>query len=148
LDFYTGEGLSVSVTIGPVTSVVLPIPTGTMGAFSVRVTPFAGATPGPTSNAFLFTVGGACNAPPGSPIVTGAVMSGTATVNWSAVPGATNYIIQAGSARGAFDLFPPTSVGSSPGAGAGGLPPGFVAWVRVTAISECGAGVPTDFLLR
>jgi hypothetical protein len=148
LDFYSGDGLSVSVTVGAATSVMLPIPDGTVGSFSVRVTPFAGATPGPASNAFLFTVGGACSGPPASPLVAGAVLAGTATVNWSAVPGATSYIIQAGSMPGAFDLFPPTSVGTSTGAGAGGLPPGFTAWVRVTAVNACGAGPSTDFLLR
>jgi hypothetical protein len=111
-----------------------------------------GATPGPPSSLFAFTIGtspggGGCTAAPASPVVTGAIAAGTATVSWPAVPGATSYIISAGSTPGASNVAPPTNVGPSTTVSASGLPPGFSAWVRVIAVNACGQSPPRDFFL-
>ena len=45
LDFFSGAALVASVTVGPATSVGIPIPPGTTGSFSVRVTALSGGRP-------------------------------------------------------------------------------------------------------
>ena len=79
--------------------------------------------------------------------MTGSIVAGTARVSWPAVPGATAYIISAGSTQGAANLYSPTNVGPTTTVSAGGLPPGFSAWVRVIAVSACGQSPPRDFFL-
>jgi hypothetical protein len=63
------------------------------------------------------------------------------------VPGATSYIISAGSTQGASNVALPTNVGPNTTVSAGGLPPGFSAWVRVIAVNACGQSPPRDFFL-
>jgi hypothetical protein len=145
LDFYSGTALVLSVVVGPSTSAVLPIPAGATGAFAVTVTPLIGTTAGPTSAPFAFTI--ACAAP-AAPNVTGAVASGTAAVAWPPVAGATSYIVQAGTTRGAADLFPPTDIGALTSISASGLPAGFRAWVRVVAVGSCGQSAPADVFIQ
>jgi hypothetical protein len=41
----------------------------------------------------------------------------------------------------------PTNVGPNTTVSAGGLPPGFSAWVRVIAVNACGQSPPRDFFL-
>ena len=145
LDFYAGIRQVLSIVVGASTSAVLPIPAGTLGTFAVTVTPLFGAAPGPTSTAFPFTI--AC-AGPAAPNVTGAVASGTAAVAWAPVAGATSYIVQAGTSRGAANLFPPTNIGGLTSISASGLPAGFTAWVRVIAVGACGQGPPADVFIQ
>jgi hypothetical protein len=150
LDFYAGAALVASVPAGAGTATSIPIPPGTQGTFSVRVVPFNGATAGPASNPFNFTIGappGGCTAPPAAPSVTGSLVNGVGTVTWGAVPGATSYTVQAGSTQGGANLFPLTNLGLATVASAAGLPPGFTAWVRVRAVNACGQSAPTDFFL-
>ena len=150
LDFFSGAALVASVTVGPATSVGIPIPPGTTGSFTVRVTALSGATTSPPSAAFAFTIGGpgGCTGPPAAPAVTGGVVAGTATVSWPQVAGATSYIVSAGSALGGTNLFPTTNVGLNNQLGASGLPVGFQAFVRVIAVNACGQSAPVDFLVR
>lgn len=149
LDFFAGAAPVASITVGAATTVAIPIPPGTQGSFSVRVTPFNGLTPGPVSAAFPFTIGGSgCASPPASPVVSGGVANGIATVSWPQVAGATSYIASAGTTPGSSNLFPTTNVGLSNMLSGGGLPPGFQAYVRVIAVNGCGQSAPTDFLVR
>ncbi len=150
LDFFSGTVPVVSLTVGPITSVVIPIPEGTQGVFTVRVTPFNGVTAGPASNLFAFTIGGAatCTGPPASPAISGGVVSGTATASWPAVPGASHYILQVGTTQGGSDLLPATNIGTTTAVSASGLPVGFAAWVRVVAVNDCGQSSPSDLLVR
>jgi hypothetical protein len=152
LDFFLGGALVASVPVGGATTASLPIPPGTAGSFTVRVTPFVGATSGPPSAPFPFTIGGGgggggCTSAPAAPAVSGAIVAGTATVTWNAVPGATSYIVSAGSTLGGTNLQAPTNVGPTTTVGASGLPQGFFAWVRVIAVNACGQSAPTDFFL-
>jgi hypothetical protein len=153
LDFYSGSALVASVPAGAETSIGIPIPPGTAGSFTVRVVPLAGATPGPASEPFAFTIGGGppaggtCTTSPGQPIVSGSVLAGTATVQWTPVAGATSYLVSAGSAPGGTNILTPTNVGTNTSVGASGLPPTFSAWVRVVALNSCGQGPPGDVFL-
>jgi hypothetical protein len=156
LDFFAGATTVASLTVGAVTSTSIPIPPGTTGSFTVRVTALVGATAGPGSAPFPFTLGsggtpppppGGCTAPPAAPVVTGSLVAGNATVTWGAVAGATFYIVSAGSTQGGTNLYPPTNVGTNTSVGASGLPAGFTAWVRVIAVNACGQSAPADFFL-
>jgi hypothetical protein len=152
LNFFAGGAPAASLTVGAGTSTSIPIPPGTQGSFTVTVTALVGATAGLASAPFPFTIGGApgggggCTAPPSSPVVSGTLVGGTATVSWPAIAGAT-YIVSAGSTQGGTNLQAPTNVGSSTSVGASGLPPGFTAWVRVVAVNACGQSAPRDYFL-
>jgi hypothetical protein len=152
LEFFAGSAAVASLNVAAATTVSIPIPAGTAGSFSVRVTALTGATAGPPSSLFAFTIGSSpggsgCTSAPASPVVTGAIVAGTATVSWPAVPGATSYIVSAGSTQGASNVAPPTNVGPNTTVSPGGLPPGFSAWVRVIAVNACGQSPPRDFFL-
>ena len=152
LDFFSGPTVVASLTVGGSTTAAIPIPPGTVGTFAVRITALSGAASGPTSSPFSFTIGsgpgpGTCAAAPANPSPSGSVVGGTATVSWPAVPGATAYIVSAGSSQGTSNLFAPTNIGGSTSASASGLPAGFSAWVRVIAINACGQSAPGDFFL-
>lgn len=138
------------------TTTVIPLPPGIAGTFNVTVAGINGAGRGPTSAAVQFVIGGGpppppgpgpCTSPPASPVVSGSIVAGTATVSWSAVAGATSYILSAGSTQGASNIFPSTNIGPTTSASASGLPAGFSAWVRVIAVNACGPSAPTDFFL-
>ncbi len=148
LDFYAGTTPVASVTTGVAPSVGIPIPPGVQGTFGVRVTAFNGTIAGPPSALFTFTIGPACTVP-ASPNVSGGVVGGTASVSWPAVPGATAYIVSAGTTQGGTQYLAPTNIGANTGASASGLPPGFTAWVRVIAVNACGQeSVPRDFFVQ
>jgi hypothetical protein len=149
LDFFAGATQVASVPAGAATSIAIPIPPGTTGSFSVRVTALNGASASPPSAAFPFAIGGSgCAGPPASPSVSGSIVGGFGSVSWPQVPGATSYIVSAGSTFGAANLFPTTNVGLSNQLSASGLPPGFQAYVRVIAVNACGQSAPVDFLVR
>lgn len=147
LDFFSGGSLVASVNAGATTSVAMPIPPGTQGTFDVRVTAVNGAVAGPSSLPRTFTIGAGCSRP-ASPTLSGAIVNGTASVNWPAVPGATSYVLSAGSTPGGTQYMAPTSLGTNTGAIASGLPAGFTAWVQVFAVNACGVSAPTDLLVQ
>lgn len=133
------------------TSTTIPLPPGTLGTFNVVATGVNSAGAGPSSAPVTFTIGGGpgpCVAPPASPVVSGGVVGGTATVSWPQVAGATSYILSAGTTPGAGNLFPATNIGLNNVASASGLPPGFTAFVRVIAVNACGSSAPTDFFVQ
>jgi YVTN family beta-propeller protein len=87
LRFFQAGALLASVTTGPASSAQIGIPPGISGAFTVTVTPYAGAAPGPTSSPASFTIG---SAGPGQPTGVNAMVSGgILTVIWSTGSGAT-----------------------------------------------------------
>jgi hypothetical protein len=150
LDFFSGAALVATVNAGSNTSIAIPIPPGTVGSFTVRVTAFNGSTAGPTSDPFAFGIAtaGCTSAPPTPTGISGAVASGTATVRWNASSGATSYIVQAGAAPGGAEMFN-ANVGSATTVSASGLPPGFRAYVRIIAVNACGQSASTaDFLVQ
>ena len=113
----------------------------------MRVTALNGAIASPTSPLFNFTIGPSCTVPT-APVVSGGIVSGTATIGWPAVAGRRRYIVSAGTTQGGTQILGPTNFGATTGASASGLPAGFQAWVRVIAVNACGQqSAPTDFLL-
>jgi hypothetical protein len=150
LDFRRSSDEPIVATLTTVsTRNVIPIPPDTLGAFTVTITPFNAAGEGPASAPVTFIVGGTgCTGPPATPIVSGRVIGGTATVAWPPVPGATSYLLSAGSFPGASNLYPLTNIGESTVASASGLPAGFTAWVRVIAVNGCGQSAPADVFVQ
>lgn len=148
LDFFSGSNAVAELTVGPATSVAIPVPAGTTGVYTVQVTAFNGGLQSPPSVPVMFAINPACTSPPASPVLTGRVVAGTATVSWTPVPATTRYILQAGTSLGAADLVPATDLGLTTAVSASGLPPGFSAWVRVTAVNDCGPSVPSDLLVQ
>lgn len=87
-----------------------------------------------------------CATPAAPTGVTGSVVNGSASVSWAAVPGATSYIVRAGSTPGASDLFN-GNVGPLTSVSAPGVPAGFRAFVRILAVSSCGTSTPSADIL-
>jgi hypothetical protein len=151
LDFRQSVGGPVVASLTtPNTSTVIPLPPGTVGTFNVVATGINSAGAGPSSSPVTFTIGsgGPCTSAPASPNVSGNVVNGVATVTWPQVPGATFYIVSAGTSQGGTNLFPSTNIGTTNTVQASGLPPGFTAWVRVIAGNACGQSAPRDFFLQ
>jgi Matrixin len=151
LDFRAtiGGPILASFTVAQ-TAVVVPIPPGVVGTFNVVVTGLNAVGPGPTSAPTTFTIGGGgCVGPPPAPTgLVGGVIAGTATVTWNPSPGATSYVVQAGTIPLSSNLFN-ANVGNTTVVSASGLPPFFQAYVRVIAVNACGLSAPTaDFLVR
>jgi hypothetical protein len=153
VDFRAGhqdDGPVVASVSHATRMLTVAIPTGTAGPFNVTVSGVNGAGAGPQSARSDFTLGAgpACGAAPSAPAsLTAAVIDGFARVNWSAVPGATSYRIQAGSQPGGADLFALTDLGATTEAGAN-VAPGFQGWVRVVAANACGISNPTDVFIQ
>jgi hypothetical protein len=127
------------------------VPPGVSGPFNVVITGINAAGAGPSSERRDFVIGvsnsGCAAAPQAVTQLTGTISNGFARVNWAASAGATRYLIQAGSTRGASDLFSTTDLGASTSAGAP-VPADFSGWVRVYAGNACGVSAPSDFLLQ
>jgi hypothetical protein len=118
------------------------------GAYFVRVRARLSDHSTATSNEVSFSIGapgaalmtGGCTAPPSAPpFVDGFVEDGVATANWDDAPGATSYLVQAGTAPGLSNLFH-GNVGASTSVSAP-VPAGFTAYVRVVAVNACGQSV-------
>ena len=142
----------VQPAIGPInTNSALPSFTAggvPNGVYRVQVRAVnASGTSGP-SNVVDVVVGSSapCATPAAPTGVNGSLLNGTASVSWAAVPGATSYIVRAGSTPGASDLFN-GNVGPATAVGASGLPTGFRAFVRVLAVSACGTSAPSVEIL-
>jgi hypothetical protein len=92
-----------------------------------------------------FVLGG-CETPPATPTtLTGRIIGGTVTLEWSPSASATGYILQAGTAANRSDLYN-NQVGNRTSLSASGLPLGFEAFVRVIATNACGNSAPTPTL--
>jgi hypothetical protein len=91
------------------------------------------------SNSIAVAVGtsGPCATPAAPSLPTTTFVNGVATVSWQAVAGATSYFVRAGLLSGGSELFS-GNVGNTTAVSAGGLPPGFRAFVRVHAVNACG----------
>lgn len=122
---------------------VLPLPGGATsfaidapnGRYHVRVRATNTCGPGPASNEVIVDVPGTCAAPAAPTGLTSAVNAGVVTLGWSPVPGAADYVLEAGSAPGASNLF----VGAVPGPGLQATPGPGRYFVRLRARSACGA---------
>jgi hypothetical protein len=116
------------------------VPTGVYRVQVRAVNPLG--TSGPSNVIDLVVGSGVPCVPPAAPLQpTATLISGSATVTWQPVAGATSYVVQAGSLSGGSDLFN-GNVGNTTTIGATGLPPGFRAFVRVFAVNACGISAP------
>jgi hypothetical protein len=90
----------------------------------------------------------ACTVPPAAPSnLAGAVVNGVGSVSWTPVPGATSYLVQAGSGPGTSNLFN-GSVGLTVSVSAP-VPAGFIGYVRVYAVNACGqSAASTEIVVR
>ena len=114
------------------------------GLYRVQVRAVNTAGTSPPSNVVDVVVGAVAPCvPPAVPATVNASLnSGVGTVTWSAVPGATSYIVRAGLTAGGSDLFN-GNVGNTTVVSASGLPAGFRAYVRVYAVNACGTSGPS-----
>ena len=142
------DGPIVASVTTPSTVTVIPLPPGTRGTYNVTATPLNSAGAGPPSAPVFFTVGESCAGPPAAPSASASVAAGTATISWPQVPGASAYILSAGTFPGGADIYPATNIGLTNVAMATGLPSGFAAWVRVSAVNACGQSAPTFVFVR
>jgi hypothetical protein len=117
--------------------VVSGVPTG---SYYVRVRAFNGLGVSAPSAEREIHVG--CVGPPPTPSgLTGSVgPGGVASVSWSAVDGATSYLVEAGSAPGLANLAVIPVAGLSV---SGAVPPGAY-HVRVRAVTDCGTTPPSS----
>ena len=129
-DIYNGS-------VGPLTSVSAAVRDG---PYYVRVRGRDSPVSSTVSNEVSFSVGAGCTTPPHPPTkVKGWVAAGLASVTWTDAPGATSYVVQAGSSPRLADLFH-GNVGATHLVSAPVLP-GFTAYVRIVAVNSCGQSV-------
>ena len=140
----SSSGLSdlYNASVGVVTSLTASVPQGTYFV-RVRARTSAGTF---VSNEVSFTTGagggGSCQAAPAAPSgINGGVLAGIARVSWNTVPGATTYVVEAGSNSGTSSLFS-GDVGSTLSVSAA-VGSGFRAYVRVFAVNACGRSSPS-----
>ena len=150
LDFrQTLGGPIVSTVTTASTVTVIPLPPGTVGTFNVTATEINAAGAGPPSEPVSFTIGPPpCTEAPSPPLVSGSLVAGTLTLMWPQVPGVSAYILAAGTSLGSDDLYPATYIGLSNEVTATGLPPGWTAWVRVSAANGCGQSAPVYIFIN
>jgi hypothetical protein len=117
------------------------------GSYTVQVRAKNATGVSPPSNAVTFAVTspGVCAPPPVPQGVSGNVANNTATVQWNASAGATSYVVLAGSTVGLSDFFN-GNVGNNTLVSAPVLP-GFRAFIRIQAVSACGASGPSADVL-
>jgi hypothetical protein len=122
--FDTGSALtSLSVTSVP------------NGQYFVRVKARNGAGLSPPSNEVVISVGGSCTVPPAPTNLRSCVAGTSVTLTWTGSPGATSYLLEAGSSPGASNLFA-SDIGPGGSLTATAAPGTY--YVRLRAKSPCG----------
>lgn len=128
-----------AVDLGAGNTFATAIPAGTRGTFTVTIIAFSGGQASQPSTPRLFDVGagGPCTGPPFPPTGLRFTREGTAlTMVWDPSAGAVEYILEAGSRRGASDIFV-GSMGTRTELTAT-VPENILAFVRVRARNACG----------
>jgi hypothetical protein len=130
---------------GAQTSVSAPAPPGT---YFTRVRAANGCGTSAASGETFFSVGSSALLPPAPAGLAAAIAGLRVDLSWTAVAGATGYVIEAGSASGLADLAS-IAIGNATTFSAPAVPPGIYV-VRVRAISPAGTGPPSspDLLVR
>jgi hypothetical protein len=121
-----------NASVGTATSLSAPVAPGT---YFLRARARNAAGTGPASNEAQVVVGG-CTAPSAPTGVTGSLSAGVVKVQWSAVTGATSYVLRAGPTAGTSTLFN-GNVGADTVVTAA-VATGFSAYIRVHAVNSCG----------
>jgi hypothetical protein len=134
-DFYTGS-------VGNVTAITAVVPSGRYYV-RIRARTSAGLLTSPSRDVVIDVLPASVPAPP-----TGLTVIAThhvGVVQWQPSPGATDYIVEAGTAPGASNLFN-GSVGSQPYFSAMAPPPGRY-YVRVRARNITGVSAPSEEII-
>lgn len=120
------------------------VPTGQYRVQVRSVNPLGASSPSNIVDVVVGNGGGGvpCAAPSAPAGLSASLINGTGIANWTAVPGATGYIVRAGLTPGGSELFD-GNVGNTTLVTATGLPGGFRAYVRVHAVNACGSSGPS-----
>lgn len=136
-----GSDIIVFATNSTATSLTATAPPG---VYFVRIRGGNAAGTGAPSNETQIIVGGSapCLPPPSPANAVGSVAGSLVTLQWSASPGATSYVIEAGSLTGSNNIaaFDTQSTATSFSAAA---PPGTY-FLRIRARSGCGTSGPSS----
>lgn len=127
------------IDVGAATNVAGTLPAG---RYYVRVRAADGAETSAASNEVVLQVPAGIAVPGAPGTLTASVASRVVSLSWGAATGATSYVIEAGSVRGASDI------GSFPLAGtattfSATVPPGTY-FVRMRAVNAAGTGAPSN----
>ena len=117
------------------TFVASGVPSGQYRVQVRAVNPLGVSTPSNVADVVIAP----CATPLAPSLLTATFFNGVAAVSWQAVTGVTSYVVQAGSQPGGSDIFS-GNVGNTTAVSASGLPLGFRAFVRVSAVNACGVG--------
>lgn len=112
------------------------------GRYYVRVRSANAAGRSAPSSEAVLVVGGVCSSAPSAPTLTTQVAGSTVTLSWTAPPGASSFVLEAGSATGLSNLVS-SDVGGATSYVATGVAAGTY-YVRVRAKNSCGAGAPSN----
>jgi hypothetical protein len=129
VDRYSGD-------IGPVTRLVAGAPAG---IYYLRLRARGPAGLSAPSSELQVSLGTTCSAPPAPAGLTATVAGGVVNLRWDAVPGATGYVLEAGTSPSDSNVFN-GAVGAITSL-AGVVPPNTY-FVRVRSTSGCGIGAP------
>ncbi|MGE0361287.1 MAG: hypothetical protein AB7H93_07365 [Vicinamibacterales bacterium] len=125
--------------IGGATALQAPVGAGT---YFVRVRSRRGIALGPPSAEVSFTIGTACGGPPPTPIGHTAETAGLfVRLRWGSSPGATSYVLEAGTAPGLANLVN-TALGSRSLFAAQAFPGTF--YTRIRASNACGVSTVSN----
>jgi hypothetical protein len=112
------------------------------GTYYVRVRARTGSATSAPSNEVVVTVPSACQAPSPPGALASSVSGQRVMLTWLAAPAASSYVVEAGSAPGASNVFN-GDVGGAPALVVDGVPDGQY-FVRTRAVNSCGVSGPSN----
>jgi hypothetical protein len=129
-----------SGALGNITALTAAVPTGT---YYIRVISVNGGAQGPASEEITFTAGNpACTTAPPVPASHTATVGGvTVDLGWASSPGASSYVLEAGTAPSVANLASLNLGGRTTFTAA--VPPGTY-YTRVRAVNTCGSSAPSN----
>ena len=129
-----------SGAVGNITTLTAAVPTGT---YYIRVISVNGGVQGPASEEITFTAGNpACTTAPPVPASHTATVGGvTVDLGWASSPGASSYVLEAGTAPSVANLASLDLGGRTTFTAA--VPAGTY-YTRVRAVNACGSSLPSN----
>ncbi len=129
-----------SGAVGNITTLTAAVPTGT---YYIRVIAVNGGAQGPASEEITFTAGNpACTTAPPVPASHTATVGGvTVDLGWASSPGASSYVLEAGTAPSVANLASLNLGGRTTFTAA--VPAGTY-YTRIRAVNACGSSLPSN----
>jgi hypothetical protein len=139
----SGASEIFSGAVGNITALTATVPTGT---YYIRVIALNGGAQGPASEEITFTAGDpACTTAPPVPATHTATVGGvTVDLGWTSSPGASAYVLDAGTAPSVANLASLNLGGRTTFTAA--VPAGTY-YTRVRAVNACGSSLPSNELI-